>query len=138
MSRLHLAAALLTTSAIALGGCGEGETFRTERPLLELTLDEYRIVPQNVVARPPNGRIKIVVRNTGRLTHNLSIQVPAKEVDDRPEEVPGARVKSMQPGEAAEPIKVELAPGEYRLVCTIANHDDLGQYGTLIVEGTRR
>ena len=134
MSRLHLAAALLTTSVIALSGCGEGKTFKTERPLLELTLDEYRIVPQNVVARPPNGRIKIVARNTGRLTHNLSIQVPAKEVDDRPEEVPGARVKSMQPGEAAEPIKVELAPGEYRLVCTIANHDDLGQYGKLIVK----
>ena len=41
----------------------------------------------------------------------------------------------MQPGERAEAIKVTLLPGEYRLVCTIANHDDLGQYGTLKVQG---
>ena len=87
------------------------------------------------VARP--GRIKIVVHNTGRLTHNLVIQIPPKEPDDKPVEVPGARVKSMQPGEVAQPIKVTLAPGVYRLVCTIANHDNLGQYGELKVEAPR-
>ncbi len=138
MSRSRLAALGLAAALLAPAGCGGGDTFRTDRPLLELSLDEYRIVPQDVVARPPRGRIKLIVRNTGRLTHNLVIQVPPKEVGDKPEEVPGARVKSMQPGEAAEPIKVALPPGEYRLVCTIANHDDLGQYGKLIVEGPSR
>ena len=43
----------------------------------------------------------------------------------------------MQPGERAPPIKVTLLPGEYRLVCTIANHDDLGQYGSLKVQSAR-
>jgi hypothetical protein len=124
--------ACLAGSAIVLSGCG-GDPFRTDRPILRLTVDEYRIVPQDIVARP--GRMKIVVRNTGRLTHNLVIQVPPEKVDDKPVEVPGARVSSMQPGEAAEPIKVTLAPGEYRLVCTIANHDDLGQYGKLVIKG---
>jgi hypothetical protein len=28
---------------------------------------------------------------------------------------------------------VTLKPGKYRLVCTIANHDNLGQYGELKV-----
>ncbi len=138
MSRSRPIAACLAASCLALGGCGEGEVKRTDRPILRLTLDEYRIVPQDIVAKPPRGRIKIVVRNTGRLTHNLVVQVPATDVDEKPEEVPGARVKSMQPGEAAEPIKVTLEPGEYRLVCTIANHDDLGQYGKLVVEGPSR
>jgi hypothetical protein len=138
MSRSRLAAACLAASWLALGGCGEGETLETDRPILKLTVDEYRIVPQDVVSIPPRGRIKVVVRNTGRLTHNLVIQVPATDVDEKPEEVPGARVKSMQPGEAAEPIKVTLAPGEYRLVCTIANHDDLGQYGKLVVKAPSR
>jgi hypothetical protein len=133
MSRLRLAAALLAGSAIASGGCGGDDPFRTDRPILRLSVDEYRIVPQDIVARP--GRIKLVVRNTGRLTHNLVIQVPPTEPDEKPVEVPGARVKSMQPGEVAEPIKVTLAPGEYRLVCTIANHDDLGQYGKLVIKG---
>jgi uncharacterized cupredoxin-like copper-binding protein len=133
MSALRPAAACLATTAIALAGCGEGHLYRTDRPILRLTVDEYRIVPQNVVMRP--GRIKIVVRNTGRLTHNLVIQRPPKEIDGKPQEVPGGRVKSMQPGEAAQPIKVTLKPGTYRLVCTIANHDDLGQYGKLVVKG---
>jgi hypothetical protein len=133
MFALRLTAAGLAATAIALAGCGEGRLHRTDRPILRLALDEYRIFPQNVSMRP--GRIKIVVRNVGRLTHNLVIQRPPKEIDGKPQEVPGGRVKSMQPGEAAQPIKVTLKRGTYRLVCTIANHDDLGQYGRLVVEG---
>jgi hypothetical protein len=134
MSRSPLAAAGLAASLVALGGCGDGKQLRTDRPILRISVDEYRIVPQDIVAAPRHGRLKIVVRNTGRLTHNLVIQVPPKDVGDKPEPVPGARVKSMQPGEVAQPIKVTLAPGEYRLVCTIANHDDLGQYGKLVIK----
>ena len=70
------------------------------------------------------------VRNTGRLTHNLAIQIP-EGPDGKPEEI--ARTETMQPGERAEAIKVTLLEGEYRLVCTIANHDDLGQFGSLKV-----
>jgi uncharacterized cupredoxin-like copper-binding protein len=112
-------AAALVAIALALGGCGDDEVFRTSRPVLNITLDEYRIVPQNIEVRP--GRLKLVVHNAGRLTHNLAIQVPVE------------RVATMQPGQTAAPVKVTLAPGEYRIVCTIANHDDLGQYGTLKV-----
>ena len=133
MSRFRLAAALLATPAIALGGCGGDDPFRTDRPILRLSVDEYRIVPQDIVVKP--GRMKFVVRNTGRLTHNLVIQIPPKKPGDPPEPVPGGRVATMQPGQTAEPIKVTLAPGEYRLVCTIANHDDLGQYGKLVITG---
>jgi hypothetical protein len=133
MSRSPLAAACVAASLIALGGCGGGHVTRTDRPALRLKLDEYRIIPQDIQARP--GRIKIYVRNIGRLTHNLVIQIPAKDVNDKPVEVPGARVPSMQPGQTAKPIKVTLTPGEYRLVCTIANHDDLGQYGKLVIKG---
>ena len=129
----RLGAACLAASAIAVAGCGESKHVRIDRPILRISLDEYRIQPQNISARP--GRIKIVVRNSGRLTHNLVIQTPPMEVGDKPIDVVGARVRSMQPGEVATPIKVTLAKGTYRLVCTIANHDDLGQYGELVIEG---
>ena len=129
MSRSTLLAALLTGCAIALGGCGDDDVFRTERPILRLALDEYRIVPQNISVKP--GRMKLTVRNTGRLTHNLVVQIP-QGPDGKPVEL--ARIGTMQPGATGEPIKVDLRPGEYRLVCTIANHDDLGQYGTLEVQ----
>ena len=129
MSRSSLLATVLTACAVALGGCGDDDFFRTERPVLRLEVDEYRIDPQNVSVKP--GRMKFTVRNTGRLTHNLVVQIP-----DGPEGKPVelARMATMQPGATGEPIKVTLRPGEYRLICTIANHDDLGQYGSLEVK----
>lgn len=131
MSRSTLLATVLAVLAGVLGGCGNDDVFRTDRPLLRIKLDEYRIVPQNIVVKP--GRTKFIVSNTGRLTHNLVIQIP-EGPDGKPVEIPGGRVGTMQPGESGEPIKVKLEPGEYRLVCTIANHDDLGQYGKLEVK----
>ena len=131
MSRSIPLTTVLVVCAAALGGCGDDAVFRTERPILRITLDEYRIVPQNASVRP--GRIKFTVRNTGRLTHNLAIQSP-EGPDGKPVDVPGGRIGTMQPGATAEPIKLTLAPGEDRVVCTIANHDDLGQYGTLEVK----
>ena len=129
MSRSILLAAVLAASALVLGGCGDDDVFRTDRPILRLTLDEYRVVPQSIVVKP--GRMKFDVRNSGRLTHNLAIQIP-EGPDGKPEEI--ARTETMQPGQRAEAIKVTLLEGEYRLVCTIANHDDLGQFGTLEVQ----
>ena len=127
MLRSPTAAALVAVALLA-GGCGGDDTFRTQRPVLNVTLDEYRIVPQDIEVKA--GRLKLVVRNSGRLTHNLAIQVPGGP-DGKPTQI--ARVATMQPGQAAAPVKVTLAPGDYRLVCTIANHDDLGQFGTLKV-----
>jgi uncharacterized cupredoxin-like copper-binding protein len=129
MSRRPAILAALGACLLALGGCGGGGVYRTDRPILRLQVDEYRIVPQDVEVRA--GRMKFVVRNTGRLTHNLVIQVPADTPDGKPVLVD--RTATMQPGQTAEPIKVTLQPGVYRLVCTIANHDDLGQFGKLTV-----
>jgi hypothetical protein len=130
MSRSILPPALLAVLVLALSGCGDDDVFRTDRPILRLTLDEYRIVPQSIVVEP--GRMKFDVRNTGKYaTHNLAVQIP-EGADGRPVELD--RTETMQPGERGEPIKVTLLAGrEYRLVCTIANHDDLGQYGTVKV-----
>jgi len=130
MSRSILPAAALAVLALALGGCGDDDVFRTDRPILRLTLDEYRVVPQNIVVKA--GLMKFDVHNTGKhATHNLAVQIP-EGPDGKPVELD--RTATMQPGERGEPIKVMLLPGEYRLVCTIANHDDLGQYGTLKVQ----
>ncbi len=131
MSRSILLTAVLAALALVLGGCGDDDEFRTDRPILRITLDEYRVVPQSIVVTSPK-RMKFDVRNGGRLTHNLAIQIP-EGPDGKPVEL--ERTETMQPGERAQPIKMMLEPGEYRLVCTIANHDDLGQYGTLEVQG---
>jgi plastocyanin len=125
---------LLVVSALALCavGCGP-DPVEIEGRTLRLRLDEYRIMPQDVRVR--EGRLRIVVTNVGRLTHN--VKVVRRDPDDleaSPEEIGGTT--STHPGESAS-VTLDLEPGEYRLACTLANHDDLGQYGTLLVEPAR-
>ena len=116
--------------AVALG-CGGGDPVPIEGRTLRLRLDEYRIAPQDV--RVSSGRLRIVATNVGRLTHNVKI-VRRDETDlEAPvKEMGGTR--TTQPGESAAVTFEDLRPGDYRLACTIGNHDDLGQYGRLVVE----
>ena len=46
------------------------------------------------------------------------------------------RTPTAHPGQRVE-TAVTLKPGKYRVVCTIANHDNLGQYGELKVQSGR-
>ena len=69
--------------------------------------------------------------NDGRLTHNLVVE---SITDDPTREVVYGRTDTAQPGQIVhERRRLVLKPGRYRLACTISNHDNLGQYGTLTV-----
>jgi plastocyanin len=116
--------------AILTPACGEDDPVTIDGRTLRLKLDEYRIMPQDV--RVSAGRLRIVATNVGRLTHNVKIvRQDATDLEAPVEEVGGTR--STQPGESASYTFDDIRPGEYRLACTIGNHDDLGQYGTLVV-----
>jgi uncharacterized cupredoxin-like copper-binding protein len=122
-----LLAALAT--AVAVAGCGEPATVTIGGSTLRVRLDEFRIQPQNVRMRA--GRIHLVAVNDGRLTHNLVVE---SITDDPTKEVVYGRTDTAQPGQTVrERRRLVLKPGRYRLACTISNHDNLGQYGTLTV-----
>lgn len=127
--------AALVAAAVALGGCGDEEPVRVEGRTLQVELDEFRIVPQNVdVGR---GRLRIVAVNVGRLPHNVKVvRLDEEDREAPPTELGGTG--TAQPGETATFTFEDLRPGEYRMVCTITNHDDLGQYGDLIVDEQER
>jgi uncharacterized cupredoxin-like copper-binding protein len=122
-----LAAAL---GALVLGGCGDRDAIdRVARDgAVRVTLREYRIDPQDWEV--PAGRVRLVVTNAGRLTHNLAIESVTKESDEQPHEY--ARTPTVPPGGTAR-ATARLKPGTYRIACTLANHDRLGQFGTLKV-----
>lgn len=129
MPRRRAAFPILVAAALALPGCGE-DPVRVTGGSLEVTLDEYRVTPQKVVA--PAGELRIVARNDGRLNHNLRVELP-RENPGTPERAIGG-TPTARPGTTVSG-SVRLAPGTYRIACTIANHDDLGMWGELEVTG---
>ncbi len=129
MSRSRALMAVLGAAAVAAGCGGEPAAVTVSGSTLRVTLDEYRIQPQNV--RMKAGRIHLAARNTGQLTHNLVVE---SITDDPTKEVVHGRTDTAHPGQTVtERDPITLKPGRYRLACTISNHENLGQYGTLTV-----
>jgi plastocyanin len=121
--------AIALAGALPIAGCGgDAPLTRDNAGVVTLSLDEYRIVPQRV--RVPSGRFEIVATNRGVLTHNVAIVSPGRRPGEA--EVQYARTTTAHPGQTVRK-EVHLKPGKYRMVCTLANHDNLGQYGELIV-----
>jgi hypothetical protein len=112
----------------ALAGCGEGTTARVSGHGVALTLEEYRIVPQTVSV--PAGRLQIVARNRGILTHNLEVERGSLDSTER---TVLATIHTLLPGTSESVLTQPLAPGRYLLVSTVGNQAVLGMSGTLIV-----
>jgi uncharacterized cupredoxin-like copper-binding protein len=128
--RRALLPVVVAASAVAVFGCGRDEPYTAAGGrTLRLRLDEYRVLPQRVEA--PSGRLRIVARNAGKLTHNVAIVQFDRPLGED-EERQYARTATAHPGQVVG-TTVTLKPGKYRVVCTIANHDNLGQYGELKV-----
>jgi uncharacterized cupredoxin-like copper-binding protein len=129
MSRSCALMAVVGAAAVAAGCGGEPAAVAISGTTLRVKLDEYRITPQNV--RMKAGRVHLVAVDEGRLTHNLVIE---SITDDPTKEVVYGRTETAHPGQTVrERDPIVLKPGRYRLACTISNHDNLGQYGTLTV-----
>jgi len=123
--------AVAMAALVVPAGCGDDGPVTRDRGVVRLRLDEFRILPQRI--RVPTGRFEIVATNRGVLTHNVAVVSPSR--DPGANEVQYARTATAHPGQTV-PLAVNLKPGKYRLVCTIANHDRLGQYGELVVGGS--
>jgi plastocyanin len=127
-ARRALFGALLAATIVLATGCSDDDVVREDQPVVRVTLDEYAITPQDVSV--PSGRVELVARNIGRLTHNLQIEVPPKDPDAQTETL--GETPTAQPGTTVD-ATVHLRPGTYLMRCSLANHDDLGMTGTLVV-----
>jgi len=110
-------------AALALGGCGgAGPATEARDGRVELALDDYLIRPQQL--RAAAGELTFALVNRGRLGHNFRIR-------DRKGREP-VEVATLLPGERGGD-SATLPPGDYKMLCTVANHEQLGMYGRLVV-----
>jgi plastocyanin len=117
---------------LGLAGCGGSEeppdlpaTIAAGQPLT-VKAKEYVFSPNRVTiesASRPGARQRIELDNRGTLAHNIEIL----DGDD----VVG-RLRSFPAGQERG-FAVDLPPGAYRFVCTVADHDEKGMHGTLDV-----
>jgi plastocyanin len=119
-SRITLA--LLAALILALSGCGDQPTTQTATgDLLTLFQHDFYFDPQTVHAAP--GRITLQIVNRGKVPHNFRLEKQGREV---------ARTSALKPGES-DRVQVRLTRGDYRYFCSVGNHEELGEYGTLVV-----
>lgn len=126
-----LALAGIALGAPALTGCGdEPPLTRVSGERVVVRLDEYRVLPEHIEVRA--GRITFVATNVGELTHNVGVVQFERALGDDEDREYGKHTKTLFPSQTGE-TTVDLAPGKYRLICSVANHDNLGQYAELDV-----
>jgi plastocyanin len=118
------APALCALLLVAAGCGGDDEPLRTVTVPSSQTIviegDEYRFDPGRVVVSG-GGPVRINFENVGSLAHNVTVFQGERRI---------AGVRSFPPGEERS-LRVNAPPGAYRLVCTVADHEELGMVGEL-------
>ena len=125
--RCPLPATALALAAIAVGCGKEDEPLRSVTvkagEVIRVKGDEYAFDPGRIVVKGSAPKLEITLVNAGRLAHNL-------EVTDGERTLGGLR--SFPAGEERT-LEVRVPPGSYEMVCTVADHEELGMKGELEV-----
>jgi plastocyanin len=95
----------------AAGGGGEGGA-------TEVTMTEYAFDPSDPSVASGDS---LEVVNDGELPHNLTVEGTDLATEDLE-------------GGGSEELTVDLDPGDYEIICSIADHAAQGMTGTLTVE----
>ncbi len=120
---------LIALSVLAFAGCGDdddepGRTVTVESgTAVTVVADEYSFDPETIVVTG-GGKLTVELDNQGTLAHNLRVFDGATDVGGTPTFVGG----DPRNGD------LDLDPGEYDLVCTVGDHEDLGMTGNLAIK----
>ena len=124
MRRFALVLALFPLFVLACGG--EDQQGRTvtapANAKLRVVADEYSFDPSTIELRGA-GTLTVTLRNGGTLAHNLKVLRGDEEIGGTPT-LPAGRSKS---------ARINLERGNYRIICSVGDHEQLGMTGTLRV-----
>jgi plastocyanin len=126
MRRPLVLAACLTAALAGCGGGGAkhaGKVLTVERGrVVPVTGREYSFTPDRVVVLGGGGRVTVRFTNAGSLAHDLRVFRGDREVGGTPAFQGGSRTATLR-----------LGPGDYRMVCTVGDHAQLGMRALLRV-----
>jgi uncharacterized cupredoxin-like copper-binding protein len=121
----RIAIALALSAALALAGAAVGATTGRSiaaKTTVQVTVREYRISLSTRTL--PSGTVRLVVHNTGKLAHRLSISGPGLSTT----------TPAIAPG-ATRGLTMSLPGGAFTLWCPLGSHASLGMKTTLTVRG---
>jgi hypothetical protein len=114
--------ALLVLTVSLLAGCGGSQrTVRAPDGRASFVLDDFSISPQKLRVRP--GRVTFTAVNRGITTHSLRVTDGVHDL---------LTITTLHPGQRGS-ASATLRHGTYKLYDAIANHEQLGASGTLVV-----
>jgi plastocyanin len=120
----------LTALVLVLAaGCGDdddepGRTVTVKSgTAVQVVADEYSFDPETIVLTG-GGEFEVELENTGSLAHNLRVLDGAGDIGGTPT-FSGGQTRSGT---------VQVDPGDYELVCTVGDHEELGMTGKLTVK----
>lgn len=112
----------LVATAVALLAANAAWAATSPPSRVQVSAQEYSFGLSRQTVRAGSAVVELV--NLGEDPHDLRLQrVGAKHVAGSPLVEPGDRVD----------LALKLAPGRYRLWCSVANHAALGMRATLVV-----
>jgi plastocyanin len=124
LRRFALTLALCTLLVAACGDDDEpGRTVTAPaNAMLRVVGKEYSFDPSTIVLSGA-GTLTLTLRNEGSVAHNLKLFRSDEEIGGTPT-LPGGR---------SESTRLNLEHGNYRMVCTVGDHEERGMTGTLRV-----
>lgn len=114
---------LVLTSSVAIAQ----EVQKVTITVGEVSKDKFTFEPKEVTIRP--GKVEFTLVNKGTENHNLRVKQGDKEIA-RP-------MRLAEPGKSVKGEPVELAAGEYEILCSYTSggsHKEKGMVGKLIVK----
>lgn len=116
--------------ALVVAGCQRAAQSPAPRTTEEGTMPVVNVVAKEFAFEPKEikvnaGMAKFLVRNDGAVEHDFEIVGVAEHGAEH-------EGKLIQPSEARV-VEVELKPGTYQVVCTVAGHKEAGMVATIVV-----
>ena len=117
----------LSLCSLLVAACGDdddsGRTVTAPaNAKLRVVADEYSFDPSAIELRGA-GTLTLTLRNEGSLAHNLKLFRGDEEIGGTPT-LPAGR---------SESVRLNLEHGNYRMVCTVGDHEQRGMKGTVEV-----